>query len=100
MGFPRKEAVEALIIKGDSQLAVELLLLQSADKEQARRDWEYEKNKEIKLKNKCVSFNSHHSVVKARQDRAEQKKVLLKESKTVLRRKIKEIEEEITALKQ
>lgn len=99
MGFSRKDAVEALVIKGDPQLAVELLLLQSADKEQAARDWEYEKNKEIKAKNRSVAYNSHHSVVKARQERAEQKKLLLKESKTVLRRKIGEIEQELKTLK-
>jgi len=99
MGFSKKDAIEALVIKGDSQMAVELLLVQSADREQARRDWAYEKNLEIKRKGRCVAYNSHHSVVKARQERAEQKKVLLKESKTVLRQKIKDIEEQTKALK-
>jgi len=97
MGFDRKEATEALVMKNFRENeAVDLLLAMSA---QDRREWEYQKKVEMKKRKMHVSFDQHWSVLKIARERGIQKKKLLKQSMSALRRKIHETKQGIKDLK-
>jgi len=97
MGFDRKSAVEALVIKGMNELeAVNLLLSMTG---QDRREWEFTKNLEMKKRNMYVHYDQHHSVLKLARERGIQKKEWLKLPMSSLRSKIQECKQEITHLK-
>jgi len=97
MGFDRKLTIHALVMKNlDEVGAVELLLSMAG---QDRREWEYQKELEMKKRNMYVSFDQHWSVLKLARERGIQKKKLLKQSMGALRRNIHETKEEIKNLK-
>jgi len=97
MGFDRKEATEALVIKNFNENdAVDLLLAMTA---QDRREWEYQKKVEMKKRKMHVSFDQHWSVLKIARERGIQKKKLLKQSMSALRMKIHGTKQAIKDLK-
>jgi len=97
MGFDRKEATEALVMKNFRENeAIDLLLTMTA---QDRREWEYQKKVEMKKRKMHVSFDQHWSVLKIARERGIQKKKLLKQSMSALRGKIRETKQGIKDLK-
>jgi len=100
MGFDRKHATEAMIVNNLNQNAtIEMLLTLTENKEDKQREWQYLKNREMKRRNMCVTYNNHHSVLKLAIERGEQKKEWLKLRMSELRRKISESRKELKALK-
>jgi len=97
MGFDRKYAIEALVMRNHNENeALDLLLAMTG---QDRREWEYQKKVEMRKKKMHVSFDQHWSVLKIARERGIQKKKLLKQSMSALRRKIKETKQGIEDLK-
>lgn len=100
MGFDRKHALEAMVVnKGDQNAAIEMLLTVTENKAEKQREWQFLKNREMKRRNMCVSYNNHHSVLKLAIERGEQKKEWLKLRMSELRRKISEYRAELKNLK-
>jgi len=97
MGFDRKSVMDALVMKNkDENETINLLLTMTG---QDRREWEYQKELEMKKRNMNVSFDQHYSVLKLARERGIQKKELLKQSMRALRTKIQASHEEISNLK-
>jgi len=97
MGFDRKSAIDALVMKNNDENEVVNLLLTMTG--QDRREWEYQKKTEMKKRNMNVSYDQHYSVLKLARERGIQKKELLKQSMRALRTKIQEAKQKITDLK-
>jgi len=97
MGFDRKYAIEALVMRNHNENEALDLLLEMTG--QDRREWEYQKKVEMRKKKMHVSFDQHWSVLKIARERGIQKKKLLKQSMSALRRKIKETKQGIDDLK-